>query len=83
MRPSNRPCRFTCREIQVILRISEIIHFRFFINNGDSNCEDISSGNTEQKISLRQKVSYNVLGDMLIFMPGQEDIEVTCDSITG
>ena len=22
-------------------------------------------------------------GDMLIFMPGQEEIEVTCDSITG
>ena len=24
-----------------------------------------------------------VAGDMLIFMPGQEDIEVTCDLITG
>ena len=24
-----------------------------------------------------------VLGDMLIFMPGQEDIEVTCDLLSG
>lgn len=24
-----------------------------------------------------------VVGDILIFMPGQEDIEVTCDLITG
>jgi len=29
-------------------------------------------------------LQYGLLsGDMLIFMPGQEDIEVTCDLITG
>ena len=28
-------------------------------------------------------VNLSVTGDILIFMPGQEDIEVTCDLISG
>ena len=32
---------------------------------------------------LNPNSDYLVAGDMLIFMPGQEDIEVTCDLVTG
>ena len=43
-------------------------------------CEDYLDSAVKQAIQVHLT---GVDGDMLIFMPGQEDIEVTCDVMTG
>ena len=43
-------------------------------------CEDYVDSSVKQALQVHLT---GVEGDMLIFMPGQEDIEVTCDLIAG
>jgi pre-mRNA-splicing factor ATP-dependent RNA helicase DHX38/PRP16 len=46
---------------------------------GRNPCEDYVESSVKQAVQIHLQPSR---GDMLIFMPGQEEIEVTCDSIT-
>ena len=43
-------------------------------------CEDYVESTVKQAIQIHLQPS---IGDILIFMPGQEEIETTCDVITG
>lgn len=43
-------------------------------------CEDYVDAAIKQSVQIHLQ---GALGDILVFMPGQEDIEVTCDLIGG
>ena len=43
-------------------------------------CEDHVESAVKQAVQIHLQPS---MGDILIFMPGQEEIEVTCDVISG
>lgn len=43
-------------------------------------CEDYVESAVRQVIQIHLQPS---MGDILVFMPGQEEIEVTCDVIAG
>ena len=43
-------------------------------------CQDYVEAAVKQSIQIHLQAG---LGDILVFMPGQEDIEVTCEAVAG
>ena len=43
-------------------------------------CQDYVEAAVKQAIQIHLQAG---LGDILVFMPGQEDIEVTCEAVAG